>query len=218
MSTCLHGNEITDHHEGTIICTDCGIVKDVYYWNIDKSHDLPLDNYLGQVENILEYLHIPQQFSGRVLSNLDSLNNKKHLNQASTQKNYNIKKVVSEIYNTINDSNSNILLKDILNLSQLSSKHIKSKNISVVSIDQILEKYTKRFNLDFQNYTLIKEEALKYNNTGFQPLTVIGGVIYSHLKNLKLKKPMKLVAEILGISAISIQRFVKYKNAISPRD
>jgi len=217
MSICIHENEITDLHEGTIVCVDCGIVKDVFYVNNEKSQYLQSNNYLGQVENILEYLHLPQQFSERVILNLQDLGNKKKFN-ISKQKNYDIKKVVSEIYNTVNSEDSCILLKDILNLTQLSTKQIKSKNISLLNIDQTLEKYTKRFNLNFQNCSLIKEEILKYNNTGFQPLTVVGGVIYSHLKNIKLKKPMKYIAEVLGISAISIQRFIKYKNAISSRN
>jgi response regulator of citrate/malate metabolism len=121
------------------------------------------------------------------------------------------------IYNTINDKNSNILLKEISNFSKLSSNQIKSKDISIVNIEDVLERYTKRFNIDFNDNTLIKEEVLKYVNTGFQPLTIIGGVIYDHFLKIKLRKSMKKIAQILGISSISIQRFLKYKNEISSR-
>lgn len=39
METCLHINDITDIHEGTIICTDCGVIKDIYYENNHGTFD-----------------------------------------------------------------------------------------------------------------------------------------------------------------------------------
>jgi hypothetical protein len=105
-------------------------------------------------------------------------------------KTYNIKKVASTIYQTVNKENSTILLKDILNLSKLTSSQIKTQDVSIVNLEYVIEKYTKRFNLSFNNNTVIKEEILKYNNTGFQPLTIIGGIIYRHLIKLNLRKSM----------------------------
>jgi hypothetical protein len=131
---------------------------------------------------------------------------------------YNIKKVASAIYRTVNQDNSTILLKDILNFSNLTSSQIKTQDISIVNFEYIIEKYTKRFNLSFNDNTVIKEEILKYTNTGFQPLTIIGGTIYKYLCKLNLKKSMKEVAKILRISTISIQRFIKYQNEISSRN
>lgn len=213
---CRHENEIIDPHEGTIICTNCGLVKDLYFQENFKSQESPItNNLLGQVENILEQLHLPQQFSSIIRNNLDNLKRKSTLK--FKQKNFNIKKVASEIYQTVNKSNSILLLKDILNLSRLTSSQIKTQNISIVNLENVIEKYTKRFNLSFYDNTVIKEEVLRYNNTGFQPLTIIGGIIYIYLLKLKIKKSMKKVAEILGISTISIQRFLKYQNAISSR-
>jgi transcription initiation factor TFIIIB Brf1 subunit/transcription initiation factor TFIIB len=218
MSNCQHENDIIDPHEGTIICTNCGLVKDLYFQENNNSFEPPItDDLLGQVENILEQLHIPQQFSNIIKNNLDPLYlSKKFLKPK--RKTYNIKKVASAIYQTVNQENSTILLKDILNLSKLTPSQIKTQDIAIVNIEDIIEKYTKRFNLSFNNNTVIKEEILKYNNTGFQPLTIIGGIIYQYLLTLNLKKSMKEVATILGISPISIQRFLKYQNENSSRN
>jgi transcription initiation factor TFIIIB Brf1 subunit/transcription initiation factor TFIIB len=220
MDECKHENEIVDQHEGSIICTDCGLVKDQYFKNEQFNYDsYSISNPLSLVENILEQLHLPLQFTEIITNNLD----KSHYNTTlptcfeTKTRNYNIKKIMTMIYNTINDKNSNILLKEISNFSKLSSNQIKSKDISIVNIEDVLERYTKRFNIDFNDNTLIKEEVLKYVNTGFQPLTIIGGVIYDHFLKIKLRKSMKKIAQILGISSISIQRFLKYKNEISSR-
>jgi transcription initiation factor TFIIIB Brf1 subunit/transcription initiation factor TFIIB len=221
MTSCTHNNEIIDSHEGTIICTDCGVVKDPYYLCDYKNNDSNIAiNSSGQVENILEQLNVPQQFNEIININLNSTNYKS--NSHPQKKTHQINKVISEIYNTLNQDTSNILLKDIMNLSRLSTKQIKCKDVSIVNIEQILEKYTKRFNINYKNCTVIKEEYLKYINTGFQPLTIIGGIIYKHLKEINSRRSMKYIAELLGISSISIQRFIKKqfkpKNEISSRN
>jgi transcription initiation factor TFIIIB Brf1 subunit/transcription initiation factor TFIIB len=217
MISCQHEIDIIDPHEGTIICTNCGLVKDLYFQENNKSFETPITgDLLGQVENILEQLHLPQQFSNAIKNNLYPLSSSKKFFKPKC-KTYNIKKVASTIYQTVNKENSTILLKDILNLSKLTSSQIKTQDVSIVNLEYVIEKYTKRFNLSFNNNTVIKEEILKYNNTGFQPLTIIGGIIYRHLIKLNLRKSMKEVAKILGISTISIQRFLKYQNEISSR-
>jgi hypothetical protein len=213
---CRHENDIIDQHEGTIICTDCGTVKDLYYCEFNKQYIPKIENNTyGQIENLLEQLHLPEQFSSTIKNNLDPLFLKRNRN--SKEKSHNINKVTNEIYNTINKDDTIILLKDLINFSKVPSNKIKSKDISIVNIHTVLEKYTKKFNINFKNNTVIKEEVLKYTNTGFQPLTIIGGIIYKHFATINEKKSMKQIASILGISAISIQRFLKYQYEISSR-
>jgi hypothetical protein len=130
---------------------------------------------------------------------------------------FSVKKLATEIYNTVNDKNSNLLLKDISNFSHISPHQIKSKNILLVNLEEVLERYTTKFNMNFQTYTVIKDELNKFKNTGFQPLTIIGGLIYLHFLNIKKKISMRKISEILGISSISIQRFLRYNNEISSR-
>jgi len=216
METCLHINDITDIHEGTIICTDCGVIKDIYYENNHGTFDKVIKkDSTGDVKNMLEQLHLPQQFSETIENNL--LKNKNKFHKSNLSSILNVKKLASEIYNTVNSGQSRLLLKDIANFSHLAPSKIKSKNISILDLDMILEKYTKLFNISFKKYTVIKEKIKKYNNTGFQPLTIIGSAIYLHLLEVGKKQSMKAISQILGISSISIQRFLKYNNEISSR-
>lgn len=221
MSDCLHTEEIIDHHEGTIICTDCGVVKDPYYdATIQKDNFLKRDS-LCEIENFMDQLHLPSEFIELISSNLSKSKNKnsnsnsKMVNQR--KRIFSVKKLATEIYNTVNDKNSNLLLKDISNFSHVAPHQIKSKDILLVNLEDILERYTTKFNMSFQTYTVIKDELNKFKNTGFQPLTIIGGLIYSHFLKNRKKISMRKISEILGISSISIQRFLKYNNEISSR-
>ena len=211
MDICSHFNDIIDTHEGTIICIDCGFVKGQYFDEKNhKKHDVIINNSLGDVENIIDQLNLSQQFSETIHRNL-LLNGSqfKKKNNFDIEKKHSIKKLVSEIYNTVNDKNSYLLLKDIVNFSKLSPNQIKTRNISIINLEEILEKYTKKFNLDFKTYTVIKEKISKYVNTGYQPLTIIGSIIYLYFIDIGKKISMKNIALILGISSVSIQRFIK---------
>lgn len=221
MTSCLHANEIIDHHEGTIICVECGIVKDVYYdYNNVKNNEDPFiqKDLLCQIGNFVDQLHLPREFIQIINNNIStSKNNKgKIVNQQKNK--MSVKKLASEIYNTVNKHNSTLLLKDILNFSHLSPPEIKSQDILLVDLSEILEKYTKKFNIDYKTYTVIKDKVDKFKNTGFQPLTIIGGIIYLHFSSIRKKVSMRKISEILGISSISIQRFLKYNHEISSRN
>jgi len=203
-TTCSHINEIIDDHEGTFICIDCGFVKDNFFHENRPKNDYVIKNPSDEIENILDQLNLPQNFSEEIRCNLTK--------KRAIVKNFNIKKLISEIYNTVNNKNSNLLLKDIINFSQLNSNQIKTRNISIINFDEIIEKYTKKFGIDFKTNTVIKEKISKYKNTGYQPLTIIGGVIYLYFLEIERKISMKKIANILGISSISIQRFLKFYN------
>jgi response regulator of citrate/malate metabolism len=61
---------------------------------------------------------------------------------------------------------------------------------------------------DFKTFTLIKEK-LPTNNTGHNPLTIIASTIYIFCKENNLKYSMKEIAKTIGISPVSIQRYIK---------
>ncbi len=220
MNTCLHENDITDYREGTIVCTDCGVVKDLLFENVIGSNDYHSKvNSLGDVENILDQLHIPKHLSYLINSNMNLRKKSIPIDKSCVvNKMINVKKLASEIYNTVNESESILLLKDIANFSHLEPSQIKSKNIQIVDLSEILERYTTKFDMDFRSCSIIREKITQFNNTGYQPLTIIGGVIYLYHINIRKKISMKKIATTLGISSISIQRFIKkFHNAFSSR-
>lgn len=219
MIGCLHENDVTDQHEGTLICTDCGIVKDVVFYNEPTMNtNFKKSNCFDEVENILDQLHISKQYSDVINSSIYKKKTKIQLPTRNVQKTSSIKKIVTAIYNKVNEKSSNLLLKDIINFSHLEPSQIKSKDILIINLEEILERYTKKFNLDFKSTLLIKKKISQFNNTGYQPLTIIGGVIYLYHTEMRKKISMKKIATVLGISSISIQRFIKKsQNAISSR-
>lgn len=219
MIGCQHVRDITDQHEGTIICIDCGVVKDVVYDIKFYEHsNFEKINSFDEVENILDQLHIPRQYSEIINSSIYTKKKKARLSLKSLQKTSSIKKIVTAIYNNVNEKHSNLLLKDITNFSHLEPSQIRSKDILIVNVEEILERYTKKFDLDFKSTSAIKEKISQFNNTGYQPLTIIGGIIYLYHIEIKKKISMKKIATVLGISSISIQRFIKKtQNAISSR-
>lgn len=223
MDDCSHQNEIIDYHEGTIVCTDCGIIKDFYFENtINPIIPQVENNSYGEIENVLDRLHIPDQFSNIINNNLSSRITKKsrisRIDNTRYKKISSVKKIATEIYNVVNQSNSILLLKDILNLSHLEPKQIKSCDITIINLDEILERYTRKFDLNYKTFLQLKEKVSQFNNTGFQPLTIIASVIYLYHIEIGKKISMKKIASLLGISSISIQRFIKKNyNALSPR-
>lgn len=198
MDNCSHSNEIIDSHEGYIVCTDCGLVKDKYFADEKVFHNQSGENSNSLVNNILDKFNITEYYGENVALKM------------SKQSRKSLKSLASEIYKTVNKDNYCLPLKTIMNVSRLKTRQIKSNDIHILDIENILEKYTNHLNLDFKTYTLIKERIKLYTNTGFQPLSVIGGVIYLYCSENKKKLSMRKIATVLGISVISIQRFVKH--------
>lgn len=198
MDNCNHSNEVIDSHEGYIVCTDCGLVKDKYYADEKTFFNPPEENRHSDVVDILDKFNISEYYSKNVTLKIPQKSRKSLQNLAS------------EIYKTVNEDNSCLPLKTLMNVSRLKTRQIKSNDIHILDIENILEKYTNHLGLDFKTYTLIKEKLSLYPNTGFQPLSLIGGVIYLHCYETKKKISMRKIASVLGISAISIQRFVKH--------
>jgi len=211
MVKCLHLNETVDIHEGSIICTDCAVVKDSYYVEdfrsaYSKSYtDIKYDTSLKGV--ILDRVNCSDYFTSDVE---ESLNNQK-INKLD------VKKVTSVIYNEVNKRESNLPLKTLMHVSGLRSKDIKSNtNIHTLDTGKLVDKYTSMLNLDFKTSTVIKEKIKNYMLTGYQPLTLIGGMIYLHCRDTKKLISMPIISSLIGISTISIQRFVK-KHDLSQR-
>lgn len=198
MDNCKHSNDVIDSREGTIICVDCGLVKDLYFTDDKKLYNQSKPNQYSLIDNMLDKFNISEYYSSNIASKLSKHSSK------------NLKQLSSEIYKTVNKDDTYLPLKTIMNVSGLKTRQIKSNDIHIVDVKKILEKYTNYLDLDFQTYTLIKEKIDSYTNTGFQPLSLIGGVIYIHCNENKIKLSMKKIANVLGISTISIQRFVKH--------
>lgn len=193
---CKHINEIIDHHSGSYVCLDCGLVKETCFMTYEKSVSEDSQSNINEpISNFIEMFHT----SKNVIT--------KHTNIKHLHTKRNLKNVASELYQK---SNNNIPLKEIMNVTRLNSRDILSNKIHQTDIIRLVDKYSPFFGMTFKECKIIKEQAKNFDNTGYQPLTIIGGLFYLYLKKKNVKFSIKNVSEKLGISSISIQRFSKY--------
>lgn len=199
--TCTHKYPVVDEHEGTTVCSDCGLVleKDLFLYpeNQNKSE---YDNCAHKTTNFnrneaLELLHrlnLPYE----ILNNLP-----------------NEKQNVDNLYDVINKT-SVITTKEFCAASGIDSKTLVKKNQNKVmntDIFLLLDKYCKLLNLTYHDYTLIKAVLMDRVESGHPPLTVIGYYIFTYCKKNKKRLSMKTICSTLSISPISIQRYRKHE-------
>jgi len=138
MFDCDHENEITDHHEGTIICIKCGLVKDSYY--LQPVMDMKNNNTDSTVDTIIDKCQLPDFYSNQISHKLKCIKKRgKKTNVTS------LKTVVSLIYKNVNTNLPILPLKTLMNISRLKPKQIKSNKIHFLDVDNLIEKHAKSF-------------------------------------------------------------------------
>lgn len=197
-------NEVVDEREGDVVCMDCGLVLSQYYVTQANTSFSGGNFLVEEIKEFLERLHFPQMFSEDVLRNI-KLAKKENTKKRSL--------VPYFVYKTLNELGFPISIKDISAVSGVSENDIyniqESNQSLTLSPYALLEKYCKLLGLnDFKTYSVIKE-TLPTTDTGHNPLTVIASTIYKHCKENGLKYSMKQIASTVGISSVSIQRYIK---------
>jgi transcription initiation factor TFIIIB Brf1 subunit/transcription initiation factor TFIIB len=205
---CKHVLRIDDMREGTEVCMDCGLVlNDKIFVNHESVfyEEIVNTNVKSEIIEMLERLNLPKIFAENIEKTANSM-----ISEDKVKKNLTTV-VASSMYKTINRNKVSISIKDVSAVSGVSEKKIlgMDKSIHILESENVLEKYCTLNNLDYKNYTVIKENLKKYKVLGHNPLTLVGAVIYMHCKKNKIKTSMKSISQTLGISTISIQRFIK---------
>jgi len=195
---CGHENQILDEHEGTYICLNCAKVIENFYIHPSNTETNDRDNegFLGN-----KSVKLSSEITNRLnIPNLGLEDKKNEL------------KSVSNVYIEANKSECTVTLKEMAAVSGFTCKQIgrETKNtVQLMNLSALLDKYCKILNLDYRTYTLIKENIEKVESSGHNPLTIVASHIYRHLKLTKTKISMKQLCETIGISSISIQRYLK---------
>jgi len=125
MAKCEHLREVIDEHEGSIICVDCGLVKDRHFTdNISRNstwqnRHLSTTKCLSSV--ILDKMNFPESYANLIEKNLSDAGKNKQ----------NLKTVALEIYEKIIEESDTLALKTLMNISGLKSRHFKCGKKSV---------------------------------------------------------------------------------------
>ncbi len=199
---CPHLDQVTDDREGTIVCTNCGLVitDQVFQQSYlsetnQKEHDLAIT-----INNILDKLNLPVCFTTDIIKKYLSIPKRKFL-------------LEYVVYLTLHECGFPISIKDIACVTGVSDSKIydlqeKDQSICLKPQD-LIEKYCTMLNLDFKTCSVIKKELPTVIETGHNPLTVIASTIYKYSRRNKLKLSMKQIATVVNISTVSIQRYIR---------
>lgn len=193
--TCTHINYVSDSHEGTLVCTDCGLVLDqIFVFNETEHNQNTLQETNDDVfQEMLHRLNVT-------------------ISENKTNENKSMQNIACSLYTKINKESA-VSIKEISSVTGVSEKKINLQtkgSVTLVDKNILLEKYCCQLNLTFKQYTVIKELLNQQHETGHNPITLISSCIYFYCRQNKLKISMKKVSEITGISCISIQRFLKH--------
>jgi transcription initiation factor TFIIIB Brf1 subunit/transcription initiation factor TFIIB len=206
---CSHFNSVIDEREGTIICTECGLVLEEKLFKF-YGHNLSLEEkgkdycLKEDIKEILAKLGLPDVFSKMIFQNFENESCEK-----KKKKNY----LHYVVYKTLNENNVPVSIKEISSISGVTDSNIydmQENNKSVIlQPSDLLEKYCSYLGFDYKTYSLIKKELPIQNISGHNPLTIIAATIYNYCKKNNIKISMKKIATTVKISCVSIQRYLK---------
>jgi|YelNatPaOPRAMG01_1025707.scaffolds.fasta_scaffold20455_4 transcription initiation factor TFIIIB Brf1 subunit/transcription initiation factor TFIIB len=207
FSECQHVNQIDDPREGITVCTTCGLViNDQFfqYEDVKKETFQETTKLQNDILEILERLNFSRNHVESIEKNIREITYK---GKRASKKEV----LAASVYKSLNKESNVLSIKDVEAVSGVSKKKINNldSSIHILKAENVLEKYCNLNNLDYKNYTVIKENMYRYKILGHNPLTLVGSVIYMHCRKNKIKTSMKKISETLGISTISIQRFIK---------
>ena len=223
IDNCPHKNELSDTHDGFIVCSDCGLVLDNIY---DSSKQINFSSSISEIGNInlkkdsidfvfeiMERLQVPQNYAFEVFDMIEKCSEHVLLTESF---------ITHCIYTTLQKIGVPFSLTDITSVTGLNSKKFlkerkKNDSSSIIIIESIdiLERLCKKLDLDFNQFTLIKEN-IPNKICGYNPSTVAASYIYLYFRKNKIKKSLKDICFYAGVSCMSVQRYLK-KNELSLR-
>lgn len=202
---CCHLVEILDERNGDIICSLCGLVLDRFYVG-SITEDYDSCDTLEWIIDLLDKLQLPQVFSKDIFNKFQPHDEKGMPDK--TRKSM----LCYYAYLVLNDNKIPVSIKDISACSGISTDDIYKHQQSVVFLDfnELINKYCSILEIPYQDCNVIKSNFPELLS-GHNPLTVIGANIYTYCKEKKIKKTLKEISDKIGISSVSIQRYLKQK-------
>lgn len=209
-NTCNHSSEILDESSGDYVCTMCGLVLDRFFGDLghaSENNETSIDTtYNSQYEfiaEILSKLNVPITLADSIFAKIVG----NRLKDSA---------ICQIIYDTLIERNIPFTLKEITSVSGVPTKKIKHTHtanptsICIVEERDILERCCSKLGLTYKDCTVIKK-SFANDMSGFSPSTVIASHIYIHCKKNRIKLKLKKISEIVGVSPISVHRYLRRK-------
>ena len=217
---CSHMNLVFDHHEGTEVCTDCGIVVSSLLFHNEARPPITIhyDVFNGRHNEFTDYvssLNLPYSFISFCENELKSLN-KLNVGDHSIKT-----KHAYVLYNVLKTQHCPRTLKEIASVTGATTTKIWKLQSTVQSIVKsaqlfddvspadILERTCSYLNTPFDVMDRIKQELDNLPDQNNHPATIVGAFIYKNTLKTKHQVSLKRIATTLGISVMSIQRYIK---------
>jgi len=206
IDTCNHSSEVLDVSSGDYICTLCGLVTDRFFQEPHNSHSKNEtisvnDQKHNFISEILSKLNVPLFLTKDVYSKIDE----RHVKDAD---------ICQLIYDTLIERQIPFTLKEIASVSGISTTKIRSSapttSIHIIEEKKVLERCCSKLGLSYKDYTVIKS-SLDKNVGGFSPSTLIAAHIYKYCKDNRIKLRLKQISEIVGVSTMSVHRYLRRK-------
>lgn len=214
--SCDHAYTVEDVHEGSIVCTDCCRVLDqVFACEQRNTYEQTFfSKDLSQFVDIFDTLFAPRtlitNFEKKVSDCLNRYKLKKssHLIGACLYE-YFIENSISRTLNEISavlQTSTSLIWKTLSVIQKTSTNRHK-----ILCPTQLTSRICHSLELDYKHYKAINEKLLPLcaKFPSHNPSTLVASVIYLYCKETKLKYTMKRVCSVVGISVISVQRFIK---------
>ena len=209
-SSCQHLETLDDFHEGSVVCTLCGLVISPLFSDFVPSIPCYQEEInstesfcLNEIKNLLDRIHVSTCFATRILTHL-------RMNFTTNSR----RNVVYSVFKVLNELNIPISLKEISHVSNLSKKtlHQVQSHNEVIDVDfsDVVEKYARLLNLSFETIALIKAKIKNSTGSGHNPNSVLASTIYQICKSTGQRISMKKIAQVTQVSCVSIQRYNKF--------
>ncbi len=212
---CDHPQVIEDYHEGTTVCTHCGLVLDVIRlpsYRSEKNYDFEKKlNTQGFLENVCEKAGIPHsilEYTAWYATNIENqLKHEKIVKNGiisfalyETLLRFQIPRSPQEISFFTGIPTSTLWFIE----KKLSSSVIKS------SPQDYVERFTSLLGLDYTHNSTIKTIVSNLYGMGdVRPACLIAVVIHLFCKEKKIKKTVKEICESCGVSSASMYKIMK---------
>lgn len=203
--------------EGTNVCLDCGLVlSDKIFYEASFLENLNASNIQlkfdvenkiscatkNTIQNVLDKIHISTIYTDEIFQFL--------LSHCDDMK---LPTIMFAIYKILNKNQVAITLKELSSISTIpptvmTKVQKPNQNVKLKYVD-IIEKYASLLNLPYSIKVEMKDKVNKLPNTGHNPCSLIAAVIYSVCKEHSLGVSMKKIANLMQVSCISIQRYLK---------